>query len=191
MVFNLEKYIDEPLVYDDDRFRIDDQKVFLLGVKIRADLVDLLLKGVKAKDITVKKLDVSEDISYGIINVVAASVFDDWGIELSEPLEICEGISPFDGEKKDEENEKTNYAPIEYGEAKLLKKTINNFKMSDSKNREGAVIKALHDDMDIIRDQLNNELNAFPRPMREMIMMLLLDRLHSWENSNWDNKKWE
>ena len=91
MIFNLEKYIDEPLVYDEDKHRLDDQKVFLLGVKIRADLVDMLLKGVKAKDIVVKKLDVSEDMSYGIINMVAASVFEDWGIELKEPLEFGDG----------------------------------------------------------------------------------------------------
>ena len=183
MIFDLDKYIDEPLVYDDDRNRIDDQKVFLLGVKIRADLVEMLLNGVKAKDIVVKKLDVSEDMSYGVINMVAASVFEDWGIELSDPLEIGEGPSIYEEEKP---------APkMEYGEAKLLKKTINNFKMSDSRNREGAVIRALHDDLDVMRDQLNNELNVFPKPMREMIMMLLLDRLHSWEESNWDKAGWE
>jgi hypothetical protein len=62
--------------------------------------------------------------------------------------------------------------------------------MSDSKNREGAVIRALQDDLDVIRDQLNNELNVFPKPMREMIMMLLLDRLKMWENENWEVDKW-
>jgi hypothetical protein len=182
MVFDLEKYIDEPLLYDEDRHRMDNEKVFLLGVKIRADLVEMLLNGVKAKDIVVKKLDVSEDMSYGVINMVAASVFEDWGIELSDPLEIGEGPSIYEEEKP---------APkMEYGEAKLLKKTINNFKMSDSKNREGAVIRALQDDLDVIRDQLNNELNVFPKPMREMIMMLLLDRLKMWENENWEVDKW-
>lgn len=183
MLFDLDKYIDEPLVYDDDRNRIDDQKVFLLGVKIRADLVEMLLNGVKAKDIVVKKLDVSEDMSYGVINMVAASVFADWGIELSEPLEIGDACACDD--------EGVKNTSIEGGEAKLLKKTINNFKMSDSRNREGAVIRALHDDLDVMRDQLNNELNVFPKPMREMIMMLLLDRLHSWEESNWDKAGWE
>lgn len=182
MVFDLEKYIDEPLVYDEDKHRIDNEKVFLLGVKIRADLVEMLLNGVKAKDIVVKKLDVSEDMSYGVINMVAASVFEDWGIELREPLEIGEGSSMYDDEKP---------APkLEYGEAKILKKTINNFKMSDSKNREGAVVRALQDDLDVLRDQLNNELNVFPKPMREMIMMLLLDRLKMWENENWEVDKW-
>lgn len=182
MVFDLEKYIDEPLVYDEDKHRIDNEKVFLLGVKIRADLVEMLLNGVKAKDIVVKKLDVSENMSYGVINMVAASVFEDWGIELREPLEIGEGSSIYDDEKP---------APkLEYGEAKILKKTINNFKMSDSKNREGAVVRALQDDLDVLRDQLNNELNVFPKPMREMIMMLLLDRLKMWENENWEVDKW-
>ena len=157
-----------------------------MGVKIRADLVDMLLKGVKAKDIVVKKLDVSEDMSYGIINMVAASVFEDWGIELKEPLEFGDGSSIYD---EDEPAPRCNSADC--GEAKLLKKTINNFKMSDSRNREGAVIRALHDDLDVMRDQLNNELNVFPKPMREMIMMLLLDRLHSWEESNWDKAGWE
>ena len=185
MIFNLEKYIDEPLVYDEDKHRLDDQKVFLLGVKIRADLVDMLLKGIKAKDIVVKKLDVSEDMSYGIINMVAASVFEDWGIELKEPLEFGDGSSIYD---EDEPAPRCNSADC--GEAKLLKKTINNFKMSDSKNREGAVVRALHDDLDVMRDQLNNELNVFPKPMREMIMMLLLDRLKMWENENWEVDKW-
>jgi hypothetical protein len=56
MVFDLERYIDEPIVYFDDTKKIDDQKLFLLGVRIRSDMVDLLLNGVKAEDITVKKL---------------------------------------------------------------------------------------------------------------------------------------
>ena len=182
MVFDLEKYIDEPLVYDEDKHRIDNEKVFLLGVKIRADLVEMLLNGVKAKEIVVKKLDVSEDMSYGVINMVAASVFEDWGIELSEPLEIGDNPSMYDDDKPSPK--------LEYGEAKILKKTINNFKMSDSKNREGAVVRALQDDLDVMRDQLNNELNVFPKPMREMIMMLLLDRLKMWENENWEVDKW-
>ena len=186
MVFDLEKYIDEPLVYDDSQHRLDDQKVFLLGVKIRADLVDMLLKGVKTKDIVVKKLDVSEDMSYGIINMVAASVFADWGIELSDPLEIGEDTISI--EEPDQKYNGTIFNQVDYGEAKLLKKTVNNFKMSDSKNREGAVIRALHDDLDAIRDQLNLELNVFPTPMREMIMVLLLDRLHNWETANWEEK---
>ena len=48
MVFDLARYIDEPLVYFDNNKKIDDQKVFLLGVKIRSDIVDLLVSGVKA-----------------------------------------------------------------------------------------------------------------------------------------------
>ena len=63
--------------------------------------------------------------------------------------------------------------------------------MSDSRLREGAVIRALKDDFDVFRDQLNSELNVFPAPMREMIMMTLLDRFHSWEKSNWDIKDWD
>ena len=148
MVFDLARYIDEPLVYFDNNKKIDDQKVFLLGVKIRSDIVDLLVSGVKAKDIMVRKLDPTEDESYALINMVADSVLS-------------------------------------------LKKTITNFKISDSKNREGAVIRAVKEDLDTISDQLNNELNAFPQPMREMIMMTIVDRLHSWEESNWEENNWD
>jgi hypothetical protein len=176
MVFDLARYIDEPLVYFDNNKKIDDQKVFLLGVKIRSDIVDLLVSGVKAKDITVRKLDTSEDESYALINMVADSVLSDWGIELAGPSDIDEDIQS--GE-------------IEAGDVKLLKKTITNFKISDSKNREGAVIRAVKEDLDVISDQLNNELNAFPQPMREMIMMTIVDRLHSWEESNWDENNWD
>ena len=176
MIFDLARYIDEPLVYFDNNKKIDDQKVFLLGVKIRSDIVDLLVSGVKAKDITVRKLDTSEDESYALINMVADSVLSDWGIELSGPSDIDEDIQS--GE-------------IEAGDVKLLKKTITNFKISDSKNREGAVIRAVKEDLDVISDQLNNELNAFPQPMREMIMMTIVDRLHSWEESNWDENNWD
>jgi len=176
MIFDLARYIDEPLVYFDNNKKIDDQKVFLLGVKIRSDIVDLLVSGVKAKDITVRKLDTSEDESYALINMVADSVLSDWGIELAGP-------SDFDEEYQS--------ADIEAGDVKLLKKTITNFKISDSKNREGAVIRAVKEDFDAIRDQLNNELNAFPQPMREMIMMTIVDRLHSWEESNWDENNWD
>jgi hypothetical protein len=82
------------------------------------------------------------------------------------------------------------FMPVKDGEAKLLKKTITNFKISDSKHREGEVIRALQDDFAVISDQLNKELSVFPAPMREMIMMTLLDRFHSWEKSNWDVKDW-
>lgn len=176
MIFDLARYIDEPLVYFDNNKKIDDQKVFLLGVKIRSDIVDLLVSGVKAKDITVRKLDPSEDESYALINMVADSVLSDWGIELAGPSDI---------------DEEFQSADIEAGDVKLLKKTITNFKISDSKNREGAVIRAVKEDFDAIRDQLNNELNAFPQPMREMIMMSIVDRLHSWEESNWDENNWD
>ena len=176
MIFDLARYIDEPLVYFDNNKKIDDQKVFLLGVKIRSDIVDLLVSGVKAKDITVRKLDPSEDQSYALINMVADSVLSDWGFELTDPSEI---------------DEDTGAGEIEAGDVKLLKKTITNFKISDSKNREGAVIRAVKEDFDAIRDQLNNELNAFPQPMREMIMMTIVDRLHSWEKSNWDENNWD
>ncbi len=176
MVFDLARYIDEPLVYFDNNKKIDDQKVFLLGVKIRSDIVDLLVSGVKAKDIIVRKLDTSEDESYALINMVADSVLSDWGIELACPSDADEDI---------------NYGDIETGEVKLLKKTITNFKISDSKNREGAVIRAVKEDMDAISEQLNNELNAFPQPMREMIMMTIVDRLHSWEESNWEENNWD
>ena len=169
MVFDLEKYVDEPIVYFDDTKKIDDQKLFLLGVRIRSDMVDLLLRGVKAEGIIVKKLDANEDPSYGVINMVAASVLSDWGFELTDASEIDE--TP---------------APVEDSEPKILKKTISNFKMSDSKQREGTVIRALLDDFNIFNDQLNNELNVFPAPMREMIMMTLLDRFHTWEKHNWE-----
>ena len=176
MVFDLARYIDEPLVYFDNNKKIDDQKVFLLGVRIRSDIVDLLVSGVKAKDITVKRLDPTEDQSYALINMVADSVLTDWGFELADPSDIDENIPTGDAET---------------GEVKLLKKTITNFKISDSKNREGAVIRAVKEDFDAISDQLNNELNAFPQPMREMIMMTIVDRFHSWEKSNWDENNWD
>ena len=176
MVFDLARYIDEPLVYFDNNKKIDDQKVFLLGVRIRSDIVDLLVSGVKAKDITVKRLDPAEDQSYALINMVADSVLTDWGFELADPSDIDEDIPTGDAET---------------GEVKLLKKTITNFKISDSKNREGAVIRAVKEDFDAISDQLNNELNAFPQPMREMIMMTIVDRFHSWEKSNWDENNWD
>ena len=176
MVFDLARYIDEPLVYFDNNKKIDDQKVFLLGVKIRSDIVDLLVSGVKAKDIMVRKLDPTEDESYALINMVADSVLSDWGIELDGPSDAGEDVQ---------------YSDIETGDVKLLKKTITNFKISDSKNREGAVIRAVKEDLDAISDQLNNELNAFPQPMREMIMMTIVDRLHSWEESNWEENNWD
>ncbi len=169
MVFDLERYIDEPIVYFDDTKKIDDHKLFLLGVRIRSDMVDLLLNGVKAEDIVIKKLNAEEEPSYGVINMVAASVLSDWGFELTDASEI-----------------ENSPVAIEDTEPRILRKTISNFKMSDSKQREGTVIRALLDDINIFRDQLNDELNVFPAPMREMIMMMLLDRFHSWENNNWD-----
>lgn len=190
MVFDLDRYIDEPLFYFDDKRKIDDQKVFLLGMRIRADMVDLLLNGVKAKDIVVKKLDPAEDPSFGLINMVADSVLSDWGFELAEPSDTDES---FDTEEPSEENSRSavKIGQSDCGEAKILKKTIANFKMSDSRLREGAVIRALKDDFDVFRDQLNSELNVFPAPMREMIMMTLLDRFHSWEKANWDTNNWD
>ncbi len=190
MVFDLDRYIDEPLFYFDDKRKIDDQKVFLLGMRIRADMVDLLLNGVKAKDIVVKKLDPAEDPSFGLINMVADSVLSDWGFELAEPSDTDES---FDTEELSEENSRSavKIGQSDCGEAKILKKTIANFKMSDSRLREGAVIRALKDDFDVFRDQLNSELNVFPAPMREMIMMTLLDRFHSWEKANWDTNNWD
>ncbi len=176
MVFDLARYIDEPLVYSDDKKKIDNQKMFLLGVKIRSDMVDLLLKGIKVKDIEVKKLDPAEDPSFGVINLVAESALADWGFELSKPSEITEPAEQSENDLED---------------VKLLKKTITNFKISDSKLREGAVIKALKDDIDAISDQLNNELNVFPAPMREMIMVNLLDRFHTWEKCNWETNNWD
>ena len=192
MIFDLERYIDEPLVYFDDKRKIDDQKVFLLGMRIRTDMVDLLLNGVKAKDIIVKKLDPAEDPSFGLINMVADSVLSDWGFELTDPSEIND-LMEAAGEESDEANSRpvTKISQVDNGEAKILKKTIANFKMSDSRLREGAVIRALKDDFDVFRDQLNSELNVFPAPMREMIMMTLLDRFHSWEKSNWDTNNWD
>ena len=190
MVFDLDRYIDEPLFYFDDKRKIDDQKVFLLGMRIRADMVDLLLNGVKAKDIVVKKLDPAEDPSFGLINMVADSVLSDWGFELAEPSDTDES---FDTEDLSKENSRSavKIGQSDCGEAKILKKTIANFKMSDSRLREGAVIRALKDDFDVFRDQLNSELNVFPAPMREMIMMTLLDRFHSWEKANWDTNNWD
>ena len=179
MIFDLEKYIDEPLVYDDNRSKLDDQKLFLLGVKIRTDMVTLLMNGVDAKDIKVKKLDPSEDQSFAVINMIAASALADWGFESWEPSDEEEDDTPAEAKIG-------KASQVDFGEAKLLKKTISNFKMSDSKLREGAVIRALQDDFDAISDQLNNELNVFPAPMREMIMMTILDRMHSWEKHNWE-----
>ena len=174
MVFDLERYIDEPIVYFEDTKKIDDQKLFLLGVKIRSDMVDLLLKGVKAKDITVKKLDPTEDSSYGVINMVAESVLSDWGFELTDASEIME-----------------KPVVIDNADPRLLRKTISNFKISDSKLREGAVLRALREDFNAFKAQINNELNVFPIPMREMIMMTLLDGFHTWEKSNWDTQTWD
>ena len=192
MIFDLERYIDEPLVYFDDKRKIDDQKIFLLGMKIRADMVDLLLNGVRAKDIVVKKLDPAEDPSFGLINMVADSVLSDWGFELTEPSAINDAApSDPDDASDDSGKYRVKVTQADSGEAKILRKTIANFKMSDSRLREGAVIRALKDDFDVFRDQLNSELNVFPAPMREMIMMILLDRFHSWEKSNWDIKDWD
>lgn len=192
MIFDLERYIDEPLVYFDDKRKIDDQKIFLLGMKIRADMVDLLLNGVRAKDIVVRKLDPAEDPSFGLINMVADSVLSDWGFELTEPSAINDAApSDPDDASEDSGRYRVKVTQADSGEAKILRKTIANFKMSDSRLREGAVIRALKDDFDVFRDQLNSELNVFPAPMREMIMMTLLDRFHSWEKSNWDIKDWD
>ena len=174
MIFDLERYIDEPLVYFDDKRKIDDQKLFLLGMRMRSDIVDLLLKGVKADEIIIKKLDPSENQSFALINMVAESSLSDWGFRLAEPAEIKEMPLGFEADL------------LQNGEARLLKKTVANFKMSDSKLREGEVIRALQEDFDAISDQLNNELNVFPQPMREMIMMTLLDRFHTWEKYDWD-----
>ena len=192
MIFDLDRYIDEPLVYFDDEHKIDDRKVFLLGMRIRTDMVDLLLKGVKAKDIVVKKLDPAEDPSFGLINMVADSVLSDWGFELADHSEVSESSGTED-EDIDEAKIRSavKISQTDCGEAKILKKTIANFKMSDSRLREGAVIRALKDDFDVFRDQLNSELNVFPAPMREMIMMTLLDRFHSWEKANWDTNNWD
>ena len=190
MIFDLERYKDEPLSYDDDKNRLDDQKLFLLKVKIRADMVDMLLSGVKAKDIRIRKLDASQDSNSGVINAVAISVLSDWGFKTIEHSDTEETYQSDDGSSKSV-LQGNKISLMQPGEAKVLKKTISNFKMTDSKNREGAVISALQDDFDAIRDQLNNELNVFPGPMREMIMMTLLDRFHFWERSNWENNIWD
>jgi len=179
MIFDLEKYIDEPLFYDDNKSKLDDQKLFLLGVKIRTDMVTTLMNGVEAKDIKVRKLDPAEDQGFAVINMIAASVLADWGFEFVESSEV----EDVPGET---EERISKYNQVDFGEAKILKKTISNFKMSDSKLREGAVIRALQDDFDAISEQLNNELNVFPAPMREMIMVTILDRMHSWEKLYWE-----
>ena len=188
MIFDLEKYIDEPLVYFDDKRKIDDQKMFLLGLRIRSDMVDLLLNGAKAEEITVKRLDPSEDQSFGLINMVAESALSDWDFEWTGALNIEETPVEADKEVMQANTVSTgaNLSQLKCGEEKILKKTIANFKMSDSKHREGAVIRALQEDFAAISDQLNSELNVFPLPMREMIMMTLLDRFHSWEKCNWE-----
>ena len=191
MIFDLERYIDEPLVYFDDKRKIDDQKMFLLGMRIRSDMVDLLLNGVKAKDIIVKKLDPSEDPSFGLINMVADSVLSDWGFELNDPSDVQDqSLTDEDEPAETKAAYAAKISQADCGEVKILKKTIANFKMSDSRLREGAVIRALKDDLNVFREQLNSELNVFPAPMREMIMMTLLDGFHSWEKSNWDTKDW-
>lgn len=188
MVFDLEKYIDEPLVYFDDKRKIDDQKLFLLGLRIRSDMIDLLLKGHRAEDILIKKLDPAEEPSFGLINMVAESALSDWDFEAvgDEPSGNKTDITETDIDKKVSSEAFAKNKQIACGEEKILKKTIANFKMSDSKHREGAVLRALQEDFSAISDQLNSELNVFPLPMREMIMMTLLDRFHSWEKSNWD-----
>lgn len=190
MTFDLERYIDEPLVYFDDKRKIDDQKMFLLGLRIRSDMVDLLLNGNKAQDIIVKRLDPSEDPSFGLINMVAESALSDWDLEIVDhsgaPVQTDVTDAAEDTEKETGTLPSAGKTPVKCGEEKILKKTIANFKMSDSKHREGAVIRALQEDFSAISDQLNNELNVFPLPMREMIMMTLLDRFHTWEKSNWE-----
>lgn len=192
MIFDLARYKDEQITYDDNKQKIDDEKMFLLGVRIKADMVELLLNGIKAKNIKVKKLDASENSNYGVINVVAASALADWGFELKDPSEI--GKEPLSPEDEIAEAKSklagSKFNKVEYGETKILKKTITGFRMGNSKNKEEAYIAALHDDIDAFRDQLNNELNAFPAPMREMIMMTLLDRFHNWEKDNWENDRW-
>ena len=118
MIFDLERYIDEPLVYFDDKRKIDDQKVFLLGMRIRTDMVDLLLNGVKAKDIIVKKLDPAEDPSFGLINMVADSVLSDWGFELTDPSEIND-LMEAAGEESDEAKSRpaVKISQVDNGEA--------------------------------------------------------------------------
>lgn len=192
MIFDLERYIDEPLMYFDDKRKIDDRKVFLLGMKIRSDMVSLLLNGIRAKEIIVKKLDPKEDPSFGLINMVADSVLSDWGFELTESSDVTEPVLTIEEEFAEAtEGNAARISPVDTGEVKILKKTISDFKMSDSRLREGAVIRALKDDFDAFSDQLNSELNVFPTPMREMIMMMLLDRFHSWEKANWENNNWD
>ena len=178
MTFDLERYIDEPLVYFDDKRRIDDQKMFLLGLRIRSDMVDLLLNGTKADEITV----------FGLINMVAESALSDWDFEWTGASDIERTPVEADKEVMQANTASTGAVlnQLKCGEEKILKKTIANFKMSDSKHREGAVIRALQEDFAAISDQLNSELNVFPLPMREMIMMTLLDRFHSWEKCNWE-----
>ena len=56
MIFDLARYKDEQITYDDNKQKIDDEKIFLLGVRIKADMVELLLNGIKAKNIKVKKI---------------------------------------------------------------------------------------------------------------------------------------
>ena len=124
--------------------------------------------------------------------MVADSVLSDWGFELTDPSEIKEPLEITDEDPAEAKSRSvTKLTQADSGEAKILKKTIANFKMSDSRLREGAVIRALKEDFDVFRDQLNSELNVFPAPMREMIMMTLLDRFHSWEKSNWETNNWD
>ena len=192
MIFDLARYKDEQITYDDNKQKIDEEKLFLLGVRIKADMVELLLNGIKVKNIKVKKLDASENSNYGVINVVAASALADWGFELKEPYEI--GKEPLSPEEEIAEAKGklagSKFNKVEYGESKILKKTITGFRMGNSKNKEEAYIAALQDDIDAFRDQLNNELNAFPAPTREMIMMTILDRFHNWEKDNWETDRW-
>ena len=129
MIFDLAGYKDEQITYDDNKQKIDDEKIFLLGVRIKADMVELLLNGIKAKNIKVKKLDASENSNYGVINVVAASALADWGFELKEPYEI--GKEPLSPEEEIAEAKSklagTKFNKVEYGETKILKKTITGF----------------------------------------------------------------
>ena len=183
MIFDLERYVDEPLVYDDNKRKLDNQKIFMLGVKIRTDMIDLLLNGIKAEEVKVRKLDPSEDQSYGVINMVADQVLSGWGLEFIEPDEDA-GDLPVAGEALKAEAAKVNQ--IQYGEARILRKTIMDFRTSDSNTGEERILSALQDDFDAISKQLNNELNVFPAPIREMIMMTILDRMHNWEKLNWE-----
>ena len=192
MIFDLARYKDEQITCDDNKQKIDEEKLFLLGVRIKADMVELLLNGIKAKNIKVKKLDASENSNYGVINVVAASALADWGFELKDPSEIGnETMSPED-EIAEAKGQLTGskFNKVDYGETKILKKTVSAFGMGTSKNKEELYIASLQDDIDAFRDQLNNELNAFPAPTREMVMMTILDRFHNWEKSNWETDRW-